>query len=445
MIDDADATAQRATLGLGTIATQAASAVAITGGSVTGITDLAIADGGTGASTAIAAADALATKSSNIASATTTDLSTATGTLVHITGTTTITGLGTVTAGIERVCVFDGILTLTHNGTSLILPGAANIITGAGDCGVFRSEGSGNWRCIGFVRAAVAPTSTGAASWGGSAITGAASAFLVDWAPTGYADCLLATITGSGGATLVSIAGGVDGRILIVRNGMTGSGAITLVLEDGGFGSTASMRIANPNGSSTAAYYVFSCNPGDSYIFRYSGAKSRWELLKTPSMSPYGGIGECQFAYYDNSQFTNGTGLWGSTGINAYTHGQTNSLVAAGIETVGRIQEVKGGDVVSANEMTLPGWIAGTGSANVGYAGNVHKVTGATTIKGIDTTGWQAGSRIRLTFDSTITIQDGFGPTAPVKTIYTKSGCNLEMQAGEYLTLYYDGTSWNEV
>lgn len=38
--------------GLGTIATQAASNVSITGGSITGITDLAVVDGGTGASTA---------------------------------------------------------------------------------------------------------------------------------------------------------------------------------------------------------------------------------------------------------------------------------------------------------------------------------------------------------------------------------------------------------
>jgi len=45
----------RDNLGLGTIAIQDASGVAITGGSVTGITDLAIADGGTGASTANAA------------------------------------------------------------------------------------------------------------------------------------------------------------------------------------------------------------------------------------------------------------------------------------------------------------------------------------------------------------------------------------------------------
>lgn len=50
-----DASGARTNLGLGTIATQSASNVSITGGSITGITDLAIADGGTGASTAAAA------------------------------------------------------------------------------------------------------------------------------------------------------------------------------------------------------------------------------------------------------------------------------------------------------------------------------------------------------------------------------------------------------
>ncbi len=52
LLDDADAATARGTLGLGTIATQAANSVTITGGSITGITDLAVADGGTGASTA---------------------------------------------------------------------------------------------------------------------------------------------------------------------------------------------------------------------------------------------------------------------------------------------------------------------------------------------------------------------------------------------------------
>ena len=46
------ASGARTNLGLGTISTQDASSVSITGGTITGITDLAIADGGTGASTA---------------------------------------------------------------------------------------------------------------------------------------------------------------------------------------------------------------------------------------------------------------------------------------------------------------------------------------------------------------------------------------------------------
>jgi len=47
-----NATDARTNLGLGTISTQEANSVSITGGSITGITDLAVADGGTGASTA---------------------------------------------------------------------------------------------------------------------------------------------------------------------------------------------------------------------------------------------------------------------------------------------------------------------------------------------------------------------------------------------------------
>lgn len=51
LLDDANAAAQRTTLGLGTIATQNSNSVSITGGTITGITALTVAVGGTGADT----------------------------------------------------------------------------------------------------------------------------------------------------------------------------------------------------------------------------------------------------------------------------------------------------------------------------------------------------------------------------------------------------------
>jgi hypothetical protein len=99
----------------------------------------------------------LASKGSDIASATTTDIAGTSGFFNDITGTTTITGLGTVATGIHKVIKFEGALQLTHNATSLILPGGANITTADGDIGWFISEGSGNWRCISYQRASGKP------------------------------------------------------------------------------------------------------------------------------------------------------------------------------------------------------------------------------------------------------------------------------------------------
>lgn len=100
-------------------------------------------------------------KGSDIASATTTNIGAATGEFVDVTGTTTITGLGTIAAGIERTVRFTGALTLTHNGTSLILPGGANITTAANDTAIFRSLGSGNWLCIEYKRQSGLPIALG--------------------------------------------------------------------------------------------------------------------------------------------------------------------------------------------------------------------------------------------------------------------------------------------
>lgn len=89
----------------------------------------------------------------DVASATTCDIGAAASNYVRITGTTAITGLGTIASGVRRKVVFGGILTLTHNATSLILPTGTNITTAAGDCAEFQSEGSGNWRCTSYQKA----------------------------------------------------------------------------------------------------------------------------------------------------------------------------------------------------------------------------------------------------------------------------------------------------
>jgi hypothetical protein len=81
----------------------------------------------------------------DVASAATTDIGASASPNVRITGTATITGLGTAPAGTRRFLTFAAVLTITYNATSLITPGLANITTAAGDNAVARSLGSGSW------------------------------------------------------------------------------------------------------------------------------------------------------------------------------------------------------------------------------------------------------------------------------------------------------------
>lgn len=204
LIDDAAASNARTTLGLGTISTQnnigvsdidatgtpssstflrgdgswqsapgtgtvtnVATSGLATGGPITGtgtitVTAGAVSDVSTGTSTTKAVTpDALAglwEKGTDIASASTLDIPDAEGGFFHVTGTTTITALETRPAGWEVTLVFDGALQITHNATSLINLGSANLTTAAGDTALFRSEGSGNWRMVAFQRKAVFPS-----------------------------------------------------------------------------------------------------------------------------------------------------------------------------------------------------------------------------------------------------------------------------------------------
>jgi hypothetical protein len=106
-------------------------------------------------------------KGTDIASAASIDLGAATGNYINITGTTAITALGTIGAGVFRLVTFTAALTLTHNATSLILPSNANITTAAGDSALFMSLGSGNWKCLQYTK----QDGTGLVGGGGNALT----------------------------------------------------------------------------------------------------------------------------------------------------------------------------------------------------------------------------------------------------------------------------------
>jgi hypothetical protein len=93
-----------------------------------------------------------------VASAATADIGAANSLFVEITGTTTITSFGTTYNG-PRFVRFSGALTLTHNATSLIIPGGANVTTAAGDCAVvIPNNGAPNgWRVVLYQRASSSP------------------------------------------------------------------------------------------------------------------------------------------------------------------------------------------------------------------------------------------------------------------------------------------------
>jgi len=108
-------------------------------------------------------------RGTDIASATTLSLPSGGGSVFNITGTTTITGIGSAVGGRQIKVKFAGSLQLTHNSTSFILPGGTNIFTSAGDTALFINEAAtdatgSNWRCFQYQYASGAPLPSPASS-----------------------------------------------------------------------------------------------------------------------------------------------------------------------------------------------------------------------------------------------------------------------------------------
>lgn len=85
------------------------------------------------------------------------DLAPAASNFVAATGTGTVNFLNNAvaTAGVTRTVRFDSVMTLVHSASRIVLPGAANVVTAAGDQAVFHYLGPSPdaWECISYQRA----------------------------------------------------------------------------------------------------------------------------------------------------------------------------------------------------------------------------------------------------------------------------------------------------
>lgn len=113
---------------------------------ITGLADATAATDALNRQTADARLFLRAEAEQSVASASTIDVS-ATGLRWEVTGTT---GITTITMGniTLKVLRFADAVTLTHHATTLILPGASNLTTAAGDVLWFMSDASGNARLM---------------------------------------------------------------------------------------------------------------------------------------------------------------------------------------------------------------------------------------------------------------------------------------------------------
>ena len=240
LIDDADASAQRTTLGLGTMATQASGSVNITGGSITGITDLAIADGGTGASDAGTARTNLglgtvSTQNSNSISITggsitgITDLAIADG------------GTGASDAGTARTNLGLGTMATQSSGGVSITGGTITGITdlAIADGGTGASTAANARTNLGL--GSIATQNSNSVSITGGSVAGITDLAIADGgtgasdAPTARTNLGLGTMA-TQASSAVSISGGTISGVAISGGSVTG--ITDLAVADGGTGAS---------------------------------------------------------------------------------------------------------------------------------------------------------------------------------------------------------------
>jgi hypothetical protein len=223
-----------------------------------------------------------------IASAATTDLGAVVNQVVSITGTTTIASFGsTAIAGSRYFINFTGVLTLTHNATSLILPnGGSNIITAAGDTAIAEHLGSGNWRVVAYQAASGAALVASAnftanVNFNGVISPAALASNTNNWNPAGLATANVIRFSCSPAITITGLtAPAADGQVIVLDN-VGATNTCTLTAQD--TNSTAANRFAFDR--------PIAIRPGRTLTIKYDLTTARWVLWQeVPSQLVAGGF-----------------------------------------------------------------------------------------------------------------------------------------------------------
>lgn len=271
--------------------------------------------------------------SASVASDTTTDLSAVTTNYINITGTTTITGFGTVASGKVFIVKFAGALTLTYNVTTLILPTAASITTAAGDTMVMVSEGSGNWRVVSYQRASGAPLVSSGLSSVLEVITFAPSGTLTNY---DFSTASAVPSTSKNVTTIIRFSptvshtiqsfnttGWEDGKRIIIENGTLPNNA------------NARMMLVEKNNGASGTKFTYMAHgmpaiilPSNKTVWRYNATTGLIELESASS----GNVNPTTFYnywtdFFNTAVITNGELVFGSAGTSSLAVNTTFNLV----------------------------------------------------------------------------------------------------------------------
>jgi predicted secreted protein len=110
-----------------------------------------------------------------------------------------------------------------------------------------------------------------------------------DWNPTGLSTALIIRLSGDSSFRYITgIAGGADGRILILHN----VGTNTVLLANQNTGSTSSNRF-------DFGLYDMPLFPGEAIWLQYDATSARWRIISEENSMPVAGLG----LYYLNDMF----------------------------------------------------------------------------------------------------------------------------------------------